>query len=440
MAGGKERQRHAHPANTARSTSPTVIENRPDRRKKGRPRIRTGQEASPNVRFRQLSNTHRIADQELKRRRTQIRLAQRAYRSRKEATIVSLEGRVHQLEMLVEQINKTFLSFTDELMKYDVLILYPDLARKLHQTIEQSLSFTNQAVPVVHDDSGTSTDAERLEANAKPDILDKAASKSTAGAKNTHYLTNIEFPDVLQSSQWVQRGRESQNPTQVSPKELNILVPEIPTEAPLFPQTPLVLNAPSASVYEPIETSFAHRLYHACVQRGYDCLRDPSSRLEKLAYIFRFPLKILTPQHIIAHFETYLRHGYYGGFRGINIPFFSIGGAGTHFTHNQRSYLIEDTTPQPSIIHVATNQIDRDMLGDWFDCYDVEEYLRKSKIVPSRGLSLETRLPPPAYVSASDLGLHDQYQSGSGIFQQSEDQKFIDETILIQCGFASQAD
>lgn len=383
-----------------------------------------------------MSNTHGITDQESKRRRTQIRLAQRAYRSRKEATIVSLEGRVHQLEMLVEQINQTFLSFTDELMKYDVLITYPDLARKLHQTIEQSLSFTNQAVSVVHDDSGTSTDAERPETNAKPDILDKAASKSTADAENTYHLTNIEFPD----SQWIQRGSESQNPIQVSPKKSNILVPEIPTEAPLFPQTPLVLNAPSASVYKPIETSFAHRLYRACIERGHDCLRDPSSRLEKLAYTFRFPLKILTPQHIIAHFETYLRHGYYGGFGGINIPFFSIGGAGTHFKHSQRSYTIEGTTPQPSIIHVATDQIDRDMLGDWFDCYDVEEYFRKSKIVPSPGFSLETRSSSPAYVSPSDPGLHDQYQSGSGFFQQSEDQKFVDETTLIRCRFACQMD
>jgi hypothetical protein len=97
----------------------------------------------------------------------------------------------------------------------------------------------------------------------------------------------------------------------------------------------------------------------------------------------------------------------------LSIPFISIGGAGTHFKHSQRSYVAEDAWFQPIMMQATTGPVDSDMRGDWFDCYDVEGYLDNCGIVPVRSLA----------------GAH---LSGRSTPQQMGNKKIIDETLLIQ--------
>jgi hypothetical protein len=51
----------------------------------------------------------------MQRRRTQIRMAQRAYRQRKESTLDELRKRVSDLSKTIEVMNKTFLTCSDRL-------------------------------------------------------------------------------------------------------------------------------------------------------------------------------------------------------------------------------------------------------------------------------------------------------------------------------------
>ncbi|KAF3038213.1 hypothetical protein E8E11_004973 [Didymella keratinophila] len=74
------------------------------------------------------------------RRRTQIRLAQRAYRQRKETTIISLKQQGTQLHAVINEMNRTFLRFHDSIVQSGVLHLKPELARDLKQATE---TFTN---------------------------------------------------------------------------------------------------------------------------------------------------------------------------------------------------------------------------------------------------------------------------------------------------------
>ncbi|KAF3041752.1 hypothetical protein E8E12_008802 [Didymella heteroderae] len=74
------------------------------------------------------------------RRRTQIRLAQRAYRQRKETTISSLKQQSTQLHAVIDEMNRTFLRFHESIVQSGVLRLKPELARDLKQATE---TFTN---------------------------------------------------------------------------------------------------------------------------------------------------------------------------------------------------------------------------------------------------------------------------------------------------------
>ncbi|EFQ91623.1 hypothetical protein PTT_11477 [Pyrenophora teres f. teres 0-1] len=64
------------------------------------------------------------------RRRTQIRLAQRAYRQRKETTISSLKSQNTQLQSVIQQMNKTFLRVNDATLKSGLLQLNPSLVQE----------------------------------------------------------------------------------------------------------------------------------------------------------------------------------------------------------------------------------------------------------------------------------------------------------------------
>jgi hypothetical protein len=79
------------------------------------------------------------------RRRTQIRLAQRAYRQRKETTISSLKQQGSQLHSIIEQMNKTFLRFNDAVLKSGLLQLNTGLARELKHATETFTSLAKTA-------------------------------------------------------------------------------------------------------------------------------------------------------------------------------------------------------------------------------------------------------------------------------------------------------
>ncbi|KAF2677534.1 hypothetical protein K458DRAFT_319319 [Lentithecium fluviatile CBS 122367] len=79
------------------------------------------------------------------RRRTQIRLAQRAYRQRKESTISSLKDQNTRLQNIIEQMNKSFLQFNDSALKSGLLQINPALAQQLKQVTENFVALAKSA-------------------------------------------------------------------------------------------------------------------------------------------------------------------------------------------------------------------------------------------------------------------------------------------------------
>ncbi|QMW43789.1 hypothetical protein G4B11_007159, partial [Aspergillus flavus] len=94
-------------------------------RKRGRPRKALGTRMDKNKKD---------------RRRTQVRLAQRAYRSRKEANVEFLHKRVAQLEAAAQKMGEAVITFSDTLFQSGALTSRPDLARHLRETVQICLS------------------------------------------------------------------------------------------------------------------------------------------------------------------------------------------------------------------------------------------------------------------------------------------------------------
>ncbi|KAJ5020585.1 hypothetical protein J3E73DRAFT_435025 [Bipolaris maydis] len=79
------------------------------------------------------------------RRRTQIRLAQRAYRQRKETTIASLKTQTTQLHSIIEQMNNNFHRLTESTLRSGLLQLNPDLAQEFKLVKETFSSLARTA-------------------------------------------------------------------------------------------------------------------------------------------------------------------------------------------------------------------------------------------------------------------------------------------------------
>ncbi|KAH0559870.1 hypothetical protein GP486_003618, partial [Trichoglossum hirsutum] len=105
----------------ARTNGPGSGDEATSKKARGRPRVDTADATAAD------------------RRRTQIRLAQRAYRLRKETTISTLKERLSELQSAIEDMSKSFLKFNDNAMSSGIAQMRPDLARDLKETAEQVL-------------------------------------------------------------------------------------------------------------------------------------------------------------------------------------------------------------------------------------------------------------------------------------------------------------
>ncbi|CAK7231235.1 hypothetical protein SBRCBS47491_007862 [Sporothrix bragantina] len=111
------------------------------------------------------------------RRRTQIRLAQRAYRSRKEKAIVSLEKRVTALKEANEAMSTAFMALHDFAVERGLLDTHPDLAQQLRQTTEVFLEMARQSSADEAMDDNDEEEQQKYQAKDGP--LSQSENKAT---------------------------------------------------------------------------------------------------------------------------------------------------------------------------------------------------------------------------------------------------------------------
>ncbi|KAE8150357.1 hypothetical protein BDV25DRAFT_139923 [Aspergillus avenaceus] len=291
------------------------------------------------------------------RRRMQIRLAQRAYRSRKEANITSLKGRISQLESTLEKMSSAVVSFSDDLVLSGALTSHPDIASRLRDTVQTCLTLAKEAnKDSDHDLPDISSHSEESISSPPPGPENKSEGRSISAPTTTlgHQFDSGEPVESVQSI----------SPPLSAPLEVSVM--EIPT--------------------------FIERLHMACVYQGYLVLTSPSVPMSRIERPFRFLLTLMDRVRLTAAFEALLHakltqkrlEACYAG-----VPFFKLGGAGTHYPRST-DMIQEDENPlqryqQWTTIHDPLSRfspdIRREMGGDWFDMQDLAGYLKEKNVV-----------------------------------------------------------
>ncbi|KAF2713637.1 hypothetical protein K504DRAFT_370138 [Pleomassaria siparia CBS 279.74] len=141
-------------------------EGQPPRRKRSRTSANGDDAGSKKARGRPRVDTQDATAAD--RRRTQIRLAQRAYRQRKETTISSLKQENARLQSIVEQMNTYFLRFNDSALKLGLLQWNPALGHELKHVTETFVALAKSASDLGRDDEEGEVDEATLDLAVEP--------------------------------------------------------------------------------------------------------------------------------------------------------------------------------------------------------------------------------------------------------------------------------
>ncbi|KAJ5747649.1 uncharacterized protein N7511_009345 [Penicillium nucicola] len=357
----------------------------PDRpaRKRGRPRMETVKDAAA-----------------IEERRLQIRRAQRTYRLKKESTIQSLKSRVDGLERTLEKVSHLLGAAHQDSASHQGGTL----------TTQPGNDYLTHARELIlaelHTTPSTPEEDENLEPARQP-------SSETLGYQVSHALSYAdEQPHQKERSSYSNHAR--------SPSPLiNRILPNT-----------------TIYTYSHQESNLSRRLHRFCLEHIYRWLTDARTEPALLGRVFGLVPCIQDMPGIRRSFRRALHSEIGSTLEFTKLPFYTLGGAGTHFPRKDRDGMpispdnsrrpgkilrrmvrilerggIQDWDEdwsgdrEPGITGPGQRPLDMDrderirsldLDGEWFDCHDIQGYLE------SRGLTLDgsaLRLEvPPAMV------------------------------------------
>ncbi|PSR76757.1 hypothetical protein BD289DRAFT_456903 [Coniella lustricola] len=342
------------------------------------------------------------------RRRTQIRLAQRAYRSRKESAIQTLEKKVQDLRDTNEEMTKTFMKLHDHAVNYGILTMAPDFARELQLSTKVFLSLArrsseerendgsdrdsadaNASSPPQHqNEKAESSSPELVEVHTPapvdhssvwgytfPEELDVdratsmaglalpsdqvAATQTSAGygyevITNTALADNVGFPLDMSTDDSLANFLSANNNSTDGSSPTNSQPLARSTNTSQTPLSPLFSSLPLPASYTYNEVSFGRRLQRNSLQRGYQLITMPNPPKELFARSFGFCLLFESIDQIRVRIERGLAKDRTESLNNWSAPFWTLGGTG------QNSFT--DATPSdPGKLLLSGNQGTRDV-------------------------------------------------------------------------------
>ncbi|KAE8374392.1 hypothetical protein BDV26DRAFT_270113 [Aspergillus bertholletiae] len=322
---------------------------------------------SPRKRGRPRKTEVRPTDNDRgERRRLQIRQAQRAYRSRKEETLSRYESRIAQLEAALNNMSSAILSFSEHVAYTEALAANHDLQSHLRATVKACRSYTEVL--------SQTSEGSITPSNSPPTIGDKSPTlfNNTATPAEQSSLATIQPPALSTVS--------------VSPLSIGTLRG---FPMPLNPGSPLLFDTATVTVVD--LTQFIRQLRLACVYHAYYSLRDTSVKLNDLKRKFRFLLSMLNRESLTSYFEAAVDSTTHPErfVEWQEIPFFSVGGAGTHYPRilspnsmvGNLSPTFENGSPvQQDPLAPFSSDVQEEMNGVWFNIHDLEGFLQEKKV------------------------------------------------------------
>lgn len=403
------------PANTRarppskRESSKTInVDESHGARQRGRPRLDTRDQTAAE------------------RRRTQIRLAQRAYRQRKETTISALNKRVSALEHTIEKMNRTFLDFNDKAIASGIGDWEPGLAGDLKHTMGRFIDYARSVVPDSEVEDGEHTPVQSARVYEPEDVRSDSRVSSPSTAKQAGqsrslsprtdmteivtasalgYETSYRIDDGIDVVNAQSSGFDTTKDVQVSSLDNVIWAPVEPIQSYRagFPEPisniqsvvpPLIKSLPPPSSYSYQETSFARRLLRTTLQNGIRLLTDPNASREQILRFFRFTFTWTTRTRCLAKLKQLISSTAHESMEFWGAPQWHVGDSGLHYP---RAGFDVGSSPPPDWTAKAPmgprrpgptetpigSSLDPEAIfkmtglgGTWLDSNDVDQYLQ----------------------------------------------------------------
>ena len=356
----------------------------------------------------------------LKRRRTQIRLAQRAYRERKETTISALEGQVNHLKQVIKEINSTFNDLSEKAVVSGVLSLQPAFNNDFCLAMER-LNELNQRAGV-DDDNLSSTFS-----TVSPTSRQSSISQAKPITPPTHAIHTVHYnePIMLDSRHGIDDpsigmlGYEfdySPNTTSMIMQDANLVHTQgwseswalsnaMTRDAQLDDQlspissgwrTEIPAGLPVTLTYSWQETSFARRLLRNSHEKCLYLLTSPTAKVNPKENRARYSLSFMTKDHLIKKLRRTMNKTSSEPLEDWTMPMLHVGGAGLHYPRDPAEqepppgFTAEQNTgpfqvPSAAISVPPIYFPDKvaswlGLEGVWFDNRDVEVYLHQRGI------------------------------------------------------------
>lgn len=366
----------------------------------------------------------------IQRRRTQIRLAQRAYRQRKETTISALNKRVAALELTIENMNETFLDFNDKAIASGIGEWEPHLAKDLKSTMGRFIDYAkNIATDSEVEDypptpllsartfeqediqpdhtlaslaagsqsaylQSPSSRTEPAKIVAAPALGYDAAYRRDIGASlGTAQISGFEATQAMQLDQLDHAAWDSIKPAHRYETQSSKSLMKAQS---LMPSVNHSLPPPLSYSYQ--ECSFARRLLRTTLESAVRLLSNPNARREDVLRVCRNTFTWSSSQRCLANFKEIIAKSAQENLEYWGAPQLHIGNAGLHYP--RVGFDVKSSPPPgwaakesmgPRPLAQAEMPVDSSLgldaiaeltgtAGEWLDSNDVDQYLQTKGI------------------------------------------------------------
>ncbi|KAH7144158.1 hypothetical protein B0J13DRAFT_635087, partial [Dactylonectria estremocensis] len=267
------------------------------------------------------------------RRRTQNRVAQRAYRQRKELATDALKQRIVQLEKLNEDIGREFVRFTDLILRQQFIEYFPEIAKHLQQTTLSLLRITR--------DKDFSTSKPLASSNSRPSPLPSSSTSATSG------LERLQAHDLPVSDFIAQPGHPAPLKSISSSRVTSFALPPFEDMSSSFsapgaqpeyhlgnytlPGSSCASSLPPPRSYAADERTFGRRLHRASQEAGFLLASMNSPPPTWYLKVFGFCLHFETREEIRERMGEAVSQARGSTLNNWRYPFTNLGGAGLFY-------------------------------------------------------------------------------------------------------------
>lgn len=274
------------------------------------------------------------------RRRTQMRMAQRAYRQRKQNELSSRTKQLSERDGVIARMKTAFDLLQSRLVEADVLSVCPrlegpmmEMERGFEALGQMATDSGSAAAPVT--ESGQ-VDVPVIETGIADPSQQRQWTSPDFGSDSSDPFDPLNQPNypVYGTTAPAQIFDMHQQYPTTYQQYTNRTVP-ITTMSELSLPTPAYIPPPTSYSFQ--ETTFARRLMRICVERAHDVLINGglSTLSPKEARVFKLAYRIWSRDYLVQKFQMALT-----GISDLydpSVPFLPVGGAGTHYVHMRES-------------------------------------------------------------------------------------------------------